>query len=524
LRFGLASVCATILLILSLNLAAPSSSAQLSEFTAVAAAVFSVNYTLHLDLERFGFQVFDLDMANVTDVLDYQSVRSFNISFLGLQPLSIDSKIDADGNPRILLHYERAPWDPRWANITLSFSVQLWDQRWEIPDEIPWDALDTIPSDIVDRYTRPQYYIDSDNETLQLAANQLRGADIISTIRNIATNLTERISYQAMTEEHKASWAWINRVGDCSEFSYLTAALLRALGIPARVVAGWALFTETGDQTNQGHAWNEVYLPNLGWIPLDVTWHSLFCCGHFALVRGYEGHDGPFVANASGLLIGLKGLEGSLSITVNQVDRCSVSAQLSLSQSSANLTTETALNQKRSASLSTPLNEYASLTLEYTSITLVYSKLGDAYQVSLVINAPRAQQLTLLIYTDPVFSDYNLSIEVSGSPYTVSDTTVQISSSDGITATTLTITLKPPEEQPSQPPSGETPSNQTTGQPSGPPTGAGEETPTVLGVPTYLWWLVIAVVVFVVAVVAALFARRASRAALEQTTISPRLR
>jgi transglutaminase-like putative cysteine protease len=48
------------------------------------------------------------------------------------------------------------------------------------------------------------------------------------------------------------------RTGDCTEFAVLTAALARAVGLPARVVLGLAVVTRDGRVAAYGHAWAEV--------------------------------------------------------------------------------------------------------------------------------------------------------------------------------------------------------------------------------------------------------------------------
>ncbi|MCC2252448.1 transglutaminase-like domain-containing protein [Virgibacillus sp. AGTR] len=54
--------------------------------------------------------------------------------------------------------------------------------------------------------------------------------------------------------------------GDCGEFSFLYAALCRAIGIPCRVMVG----AFTGGK-HQPHVWNEIYLEQEGWIPVDTS-------------------------------------------------------------------------------------------------------------------------------------------------------------------------------------------------------------------------------------------------------------
>lgn len=67
----------------------------------------------------------------------------------------------------------------------------------------------------------------------------------------------------------------------CQGYASLTAALLRASGIPAKLVTGYAL--GVGEDTNwkpdviakneSNHAWNEVYVDGR-WIIIDTTWDS----------------------------------------------------------------------------------------------------------------------------------------------------------------------------------------------------------------------------------------------------------
>lgn len=95
-------------------------------------------------------------------------------------------------------------------------------------------------------------------------------------------------------QEKGALWALNNGRGDCSEFSSLMVTLLRIQDIPARKVTGfcisanpktrpsigqrWTFYAykigDTVDYNFLGHAWVEYYVPNIGWIASDPTWHS----------------------------------------------------------------------------------------------------------------------------------------------------------------------------------------------------------------------------------------------------------
>src|SRR3712207_6550111 len=66
------------------------------------------------------------------------------------------------------------------------------------------------------------------------------------------------------------------RQGYCEQYAGAMAALVRAAGVPARVVLGYTPGTAQPDgsrlvTSDDAHAWVEVYFDDLGWIPYDPT-------------------------------------------------------------------------------------------------------------------------------------------------------------------------------------------------------------------------------------------------------------
>lgn len=66
--------------------------------------------------------------------------------------------------------------------------------------------------------------------------------------------------------------------GYCTHFASATAAMLRALGVPARYVEGYivgeASFGNDGwaeVSANKAHAWAEIWAPGIGWVPVEST-------------------------------------------------------------------------------------------------------------------------------------------------------------------------------------------------------------------------------------------------------------
>ncbi len=69
----------------------------------------------------------------------------------------------------------------------------------------------------------------------------------------------------------------------CSEYSILLSGLLRAQGIPTRIVLGFSAVEPVINYKENYHAWNEVPIQNYLWVPVDVTWGDT--------QRSYIGHD-----------------------------------------------------------------------------------------------------------------------------------------------------------------------------------------------------------------------------------------
>lgn len=89
-------------------------------------------------------------------------------------------------------------------------------------------------------------------------------------------------SHHASAKDPTASYLFGDRVGYCVHLAHAAALLMRNLGLPARVAAGYAyvasnrgggssLLLRAGD----AHAWAEVYLEQIGWVPIDPSPPSL---------------------------------------------------------------------------------------------------------------------------------------------------------------------------------------------------------------------------------------------------------
>lgn len=109
-------------------------------------------------------------------------------------------------------------------------------------------------------------YIEKDDPIVERAASGLGGEDELLTIRNIYEYVIDSMAYSGyLKADYGAVYALEEKKGDCSEYSYLFAALCRANNLPAKIIEGYAFDGEKEPR----HVWVEVYLEEYGWVPFD---------------------------------------------------------------------------------------------------------------------------------------------------------------------------------------------------------------------------------------------------------------
>lgn len=162
--------------------------------------------------------------------------------------------------------------------------------------------------------TKPTRFLQSDRkEILDLARKAVGNAKnsaeaalrIESFVAEYIENRSLSIGYASAAEVAES------RQGDCSEFAVLTAAMCRAVGIPAQVAVGVAYVEDfSGIQGFGGHAWAQAYVgadkqgQGGKWIGLDASFKGSdrggYDAGHIALATG-NGDPADFFNMATAL-------------------------------------------------------------------------------------------------------------------------------------------------------------------------------------------------------------------------------
>jgi len=142
-------------------------------------------------------------------------------------------------------------------------------------------ASGDYPADIAARYLQLPGNISQRVRDLarQLTANAPTPYDKAAALRDYARTL----KYdpfpppQPPNSETVDNFLFVDRRGVCEQFATAHAVMLRTLGIPARLAAGYGagehnpLSGYYAVRASDAHAWTEVYFPGYGWVPFDPT-------------------------------------------------------------------------------------------------------------------------------------------------------------------------------------------------------------------------------------------------------------
>ena len=142
-------------------------------------------------------------------------------------------------------------------------------------DNIPKEkTLEPLSPEELTRYLQSERFIEVNDEDIQKKAANLKDKTQIKTVSNICKFVHNSVKYKVLNQLIGAVETLKTLKGDCKEYSYLFTAFCRADSIPARTVKGLTLYWP---KNYKGfHAWVEVYLDGIGWIPVDPTHNADF--------------------------------------------------------------------------------------------------------------------------------------------------------------------------------------------------------------------------------------------------------
>lgn len=265
-----------------------------------------VNTVLDYHLENTQSEAVLAEIALPPTIPGYQKVY-----IESLQPEPFGMYQDSDGN--VIAQYQLE----RGQRLDVVFDGQVVvSQRTldEIPNS-PRITLDTL-------YLSEDVFWETNAPELQAEVRAIKAglgddADAFSFIRAVFEYVTETLTYDTKRFEDLDG---LDREGAlfalqqpdqaiCTDYTDLTIALLRAGGVSAREVNGYAFTGAEEDLPTISdvlHAWVQVYIPEKGWIFIDPTWTSTsrlnffdrFDTNHVAFVVKGERSQYPYPAGS----------------------------------------------------------------------------------------------------------------------------------------------------------------------------------------------------------------------------------
>lgn len=201
----------------------------------------------------------NLWVALITDVSPYQTV-----SKIAIAPENYRVFSDEYGNQIAEFDLSRMPAGAE-IEVQIDYLVTV--------NRLTYD-LTVCEGELPGQFTFPELHIESNNpQVVSLADHLSQGKPTAcEQVRAFYDYIGENLVYSYNGKDWGAQAALGEMGADCTEYASLMIALSRAAGIPARYLEGILYLGETTEElARTEHAWLEVYLPGVGWTPIDPT-------------------------------------------------------------------------------------------------------------------------------------------------------------------------------------------------------------------------------------------------------------
>jgi hypothetical protein len=220
-----------------------------------------------------------------------QQINNFRISF---SPDAQETKavMDIRGNKLILATWTNVPDK---IDVAVSFDARNATGLKLIETNSPFPLVN-IPQEMAD-YLKATEQVQADNpEIRRLAAQLTKDVKIqFDAVQRIISWVVDNVRYVSPPARYDALYALETGKGNCQNFSHLSAALLRSVRIPVRIVNGvtlnqpfdvaWEKGTLTFKMGQGRHSWVEIWFPDQGWLPYDPQNMQLFVSNRFVRIE-----------------------------------------------------------------------------------------------------------------------------------------------------------------------------------------------------------------------------------------------
>jgi transglutaminase-like putative cysteine protease len=221
-----------------------------------------------------------------------QEITNFKLLF-SPEPQERKTQTDGRGNEIIV-----ATWTdpPQVINVRLSCDAFSETRFPTLATQDPFPLV-KIDQEMRD-YLKPTEQVQSDNPRIRELATKLTSGvkTEFDAVQRVVSWVVDHVRYVTPPVRYDALYSLESGKGNCQNYSHLSAALLRAVGIPVRIVNGVTLNQPFDIAMDKGgvltlkmgqgrHSWIEIWFPQLGWVPLDPQNTMLFVSNRFVRVE-----------------------------------------------------------------------------------------------------------------------------------------------------------------------------------------------------------------------------------------------
>ncbi|MDP3112963.1 MAG: transglutaminase-like domain-containing protein [Thermodesulfovibrionales bacterium] len=255
-----------------------------------------INFDVQQDVRSLTFRF--AVPTTFSNKITSQDLSGLDIRF-SPEPASVVDDMDKFGN-----RFKKVKWENLKQNIsvTISYNTVIRAELLAMESASSFPLGDIQKDDAV--FLKPTSMVQSDSEEIaslskKLTENAKTENDAVNAVLNW---VSDNIKYTYNPPQYDALYTLKTGKGNCQNFAHLSMALLRAAGIPARIVGGislkrqWKVPVENGylvqDMGQGGHAWMEILFPDLGWLSYDPQQSRQFTSTrHIKQTHGLDSKD-----------------------------------------------------------------------------------------------------------------------------------------------------------------------------------------------------------------------------------------
>jgi len=220
-----------------------------------------------------------------------QEIENLNLSFLPT-PSKREEKLDKRGNKVIVVTWANPTGT---INATVSLTAKNYVLLNPLATSMPFPLGSVDPT--VQDYLLSTAQVPADDPRIRAKAKALTSGvkTEFDAVQRILAWVIDHTTYVLTPPKYDAMYTFETGKGNCQNYSHLAAALMRAVGIPVRIVNGVTLKRSYDAKTEYGkltfgmaqgrHSWIDVYFPDLGWVPFDPQQSQLFTSNRYIRIE-----------------------------------------------------------------------------------------------------------------------------------------------------------------------------------------------------------------------------------------------